>query len=85
MAGLVFSLRLRRHAARLALSPEEYARLVARGQKWCPDCRCWHATEKFRRDRSRGDGRHGICRRAEDDRQYRRRHRITEGGDGWRG
>lgn len=51
-------------AHRVGLRLDEYQARVASGQKWCTRCKCWHATDEFGRDRSRGDGLDSHCFRA---------------------
>ncbi len=49
-------------AQHIGISPEEYKRLVAAGQKWCMVCRRWQPVGEFGKDRSRVDGLASGCK-----------------------
>ena len=53
---------LKTAAARIGVTPEEYTRRRAAGEKWCMGCRAWHPADRFATDRSRGDGLVPTCR-----------------------
>lgn len=54
-----------KRVARLAgVTPEEYARRVDAGRKFCWRCKRWHRVEAFGLDASRGDGRDPSCQRS---------------------
>lgn len=49
-------------ASRIGITPEEYLRLQAAGNKWCSGHRAWHPLGEFGPDPSRGDGLSPACR-----------------------
>lgn len=62
---------LRTAARRLGLDPDDYARRVAAGLRWCTRCKAWHPRSEFGRDASRSDGLMRACRHGR--REHRRR------------
>lgn len=59
---------LKQAAARIGVSPEEYERRGAAGEKWCGGHRCWHSVADFAADRSRASGLTASCSAYRNDR-----------------
>jgi hypothetical protein len=48
-------------AKRIGVSREEYMHRLSLGEKWCTQCKAWHARSAFGIDATRGDGLSARC------------------------
>jgi len=74
---------MKRAAAYLGLSFEEYTAKIEAGEKWCVGCKAWHPVAAFGVDKSRGDGLSTICisgRKEKHRAKYIRRPRTSKLG-----